>query len=203
MSFSLSDEDREHCVCIIKYLDSSGELAKISKYLKESVAAAANITSSITHIFSRPQSLNDSFGSSSTLLTSRSRVYHLQPVINVIKVTSISPRLGRLVMEEFREFRKLSQLLLFQHAVNIGCEDITVQTQLVVSPVVTGLAPFYEHHVRDARHLGPLVSSERLWSSKVCLTGLSEVVKYVSSASYVCTSKDCEGCRDGALYVKV
>ena len=106
-------------------------------------------------------------------------------------------------MEDPVSFRNLVQLVLFQLAVNLGCEDITVQDQLVVSPVVTGLAFFYEHLVRNARNLGPLVCSERLCSSEVTLMGRSQVVKYVSSASYVCTSQECEGCRDGSLHVKV
>ena len=201
MSFSLDDRHRKHCINLVKCLGSSGQLVKISKYLKESVAAA--ITSSFSNFYGRSESLDDSFGSSSTLLSSRSRVYHLSPEINVIRITNISPELGRLVMEDPGSFRKIAQLVLFQLAVNLGCEDITVQDQLVVSPVVTGLASFYEHFVRDARDLGPLVSSERLWSSEVTLMGMSQVVKYVSSASYVCTSPECEGCRDGSLHVKV
>ena len=201
MSFSLDDIHRKHCINLVQYLDTSGQLVKISKYLKESVAAA--VTSSFSNLHGRSESLDDSFGSSSTLLSSRSRVYHLCPEINVIQVTNFSPELGRLVMEDPGSFRKLAQLVLFQLAINFGCEDITVQSQLVVSPVVTGLAFFYDHLVRDARHLPPLVSSERLWSSEVTLMGRSQVVKYVSSASYVCTSQECGGCRDGSLHVKV
>ena len=201
MSFSLDDGHRKHCINLVKYLDSSGQLVKISKDLKDSVAAA--ITSSFSNFYGRPESLNDSFGSSSTLLSSRSRVYHLCPEISVIRITDISPELGRLVMEDPVSIRNLVQLVLFQLAVNLGCEDITVQDQLVVSLVVTGLACYYEHLVRDARNLGPLVSSDRLWSSEVTLMGRSQVVKYVSSASYVCTSQECEGCRDGSLHVKV
>ena len=201
MSFSLDDSHRKHCINLVKYLDNSGQLVKISKDLKEKVAAA--ITSSFSNFYGRPESLDDSFGSSSTLLSSRSRVYHLCPEINVIRITDISPELGRLVMEDPVSFRNLVQLVLFQLAVNLGCEDITVQDQLVVSPVVTGLAFFYEHLVRNARNLGPLVCSERLCSSEVTLMGRSQVVKYVSSASYVCTSQECEGCRDGSLHVKV
>ena len=201
MSFILDDIHREHCVNLVKYLYISGQLVKISKYLKESVAAA--VTSSFSNIFGRPDSFDDSFGSSSTLLSSRSRVYHLCPEINVIQATHISPELGRLVMEDLGLFRKLAQLVFFQLAVNLGCEDITVQAQLVVSPVVSGLSFFYEHLVRDACHLAALIGSERLWSSEVTLMGRSQLVKYVSSASYVCTSQECEGCRDGSLHVKV
>ena len=201
MSLLLDDTLREHCINLVKCLEINGELARISKYLKENVAAG--LTSSLTNISGRLQSLDESFGSSSTLLSSRSRVYHLSPEINVIQVTDISPKLGRLIMEDLGLFRRLAQHVFFQLAVNIGCEDIIVEEQLVVTPVVIGLAFFYEHLVRDARHLGPLVSSERLWSSEVTLLGRSQVVKYVSSASYVCTSQECGECRDGTLYVKV
>ena len=48
-----------------------------------------------------------------------------------------------------------------------------------------------------------LVTSDKLWSGKVQLVGLSDTVKYVSSASFVCRSVECEGCRDNMVYVKV
>merc|ERR1712126_408929 len=61
----------------------------------------------------------------------------------------------------------------------------------------------YEHRVRDGKHLGHLVKSDKIWSGKVQLVGLSAKVKYVSSTTYVCTSHDCDGCRDNMIYVKV
>ena len=53
----------------------------------------------------------------------------------------------------------------------------------------------YEHRIRDMRKLPVAMKTERLWSSSVRLLALSEKVKYVSSASYVCSRQECEGFR--------
>ena len=198
-------EEINHCIDITKYLDSNGELANISNHLRTQAKSDNINTPSFVSFYgkSSAHSLNDSFSSSSTLCSSNARIFHLQPKINVIAVTELSPDLGRLVMEEPRVFRRLLQLVLFQLAVSLGCEEVAHKSQLVVTPEVTGLAAFYEHRVRDTRQLPGLVTSDKLWSGKVQLVGLSDTVKYVSSASFVCRSAECEGCRDNMVYVKV
>ena len=208
MTYFLGNEDAVHCANLVKYLDSCGELESISDCLKKH-AKVPDESSSVTKFSfggsrtSSTTSLNDSFSSFNSACSSKSHVFHLRPRINVLSLANISYNLAKLIMEEPKIFRKLLQIVIFHLADSLGCEEISVQNQIVVFPEITGLAPIYEHRVRDGKHLGHLVKSGKIWSGKVQLVGLSEKVKYVSSTTYVCTSPDCDGCRDNMIYVKV
>lgn len=177
MSLLIGQEDTAHAVALVKFLDSSRELERIGCYLKSHASS----------LLPSSGSLNSSFTSLSSSSTLRSRVFHLKPRINVIALAEISVDLARIAMEEPGQLRELLQVVLYQLAVSLGCDEVTSQDQIVVSPEVTGLAMIYEHRIRDMRQLPAALKTERLWSGQVMLVAVSEKVKYVSSASYVCS----------------
>ena len=82
--------------------------------------------------------LNDSFSSFNSTISSKSRIFHLRPRINVISLTDISYNLGQLIMEDPRKFRKYLQLVIFQISLELQCDEITNQSQIVVTPVIQG-----------------------------------------------------------------
>ena len=182
---------------LVTYLDQSGELAILSTTIQ-------NI-STMTPLDTPGDRSNDSFSSLNSALTSaaRSRVFHFTPTINVIFMVDISPQLGVMVQTNPARFRKLLQGVIFQHAMCLESEEIVKQSQVVVRPIITGLAHCYEHQIDSASWLVGLPHGESYRSMRVTIVAVSEKVKYVSSTSYVCPSVECEGDREEMLFVKV
>eukprot|EP00092_Neocalanus_flemingeri_P035617 GFUD01038771.1.p1 GENE.GFUD01038771.1~~GFUD01038771.1.p1 ORF type:complete len:458 (+),score=167.48 GFUD01038771.1:51-1424(+) len=182
---------------LVTYLDQSGQLAIISTTLHNLSTSTAPDTPN--------DRANDSFSSfnSASSSAARARVFNFRPTINVTLMVDISPQLGVMVQSNPASFRKLLQGVIFQQARCLESEEIIQQSQVTVSPVITGLTPFYEHQVQSAGWLVGLPHGESYRSMRVTLVAMSEKVNYVSSTSYVCPSLECEGDREAMLFVKV
>ena len=178
---------------LVVCLDTSGELAKV--------------TATLLALPPAPQPpdlrLNDSFSSYSSTSGTATQQLTFRPAVNVALVADTNSGLARIIMEEPATFRSLLQTLILRLARSLGVEGL-LQTQVVAIPCVSGLLPFYEHEVTPDRWLGGMRASPRLLSLRhTTLVSLSEKVKYVSSASYLCLDPSCAWRGDDSAFVRV
>ena len=178
---------------LVLCLDTSGELAKVTATLLALPPAP------------QPPDLrhNDSFSSYSSTSGTATQQLTFRPAVSVALVADTNSGLARIIMEEPATFRSLLQTLILRLARSLGVEGL-LQTQVVAIPCVSGLLPFYEHEVTPDRWLGGLRASPRLLSLRhTTLVSLSEKVKYVSSATYLCLDPSCAWRGDEGAFVKV
>ena len=194
---------------LVKFLNLTGEIFRITETFEEELKAAALSSSSSVSLFSgsgsSTSSLNDSFCSFSSSTfpdgTGNHRLFNMKVKINVIELADFDQDLAEMIMREKREFLELLRFIIFKFSTTLEL-GIKKQSQILLTPVITGLASFYDHEVREGKELNQMKSGH-LMSAKVRVVGLSATMKYVSSTSYICTSTDCEDFRDETEYVKV
>ena len=188
---------------LVLYLDHTGQLTRISGRLKEEAKA---LSSSSVHQLSRTSvsSLNDSFNSSSSSVfpNGNHRMFQIQVEINVILMADFHEDLAEMIMTDKKEFLELLQFVIYRFSTTLEEEVVCKPSQIVLTPVISGLAPCSDHEVRCRTELSQ-VTPGYLMSATVMVVGLGLTVKYVSSTSYHCTSEDCEEFRDDTEYVKV
>ena len=201
MDSDLLEVDSKLMSALVQYLDYTGELINITNTLKQEFKS--NTSSELSR--SSAYSLNDSFssvGSGSSIFPEGNRqLLRVQVKINVILLAEFDVDLAEMIMMDKKNFIELFQYVTFKFLTNVMYK-ISKQSQILVTPIITGLAPLYDHEVRDRSELS-LIRSSCLMSAKVTVVGLAMSVKYVSSTSYHCTSHDCEDFRDETEYVKM
>ena len=180
-------------------------MKNIAESFEQEVKAVNSSSSVSLFAGSSTSSLNDSFSSFSSSTfpdgTGPHRLYNLKIKINVIELADFNEDLAKMIMSEKKEFLDMVRFIIFRFSIALEF-GIQKQSQILLTPVITGLAAFYEHEVKDGKELNQLWSSQ-LMSAKVRVVGLAATMKYVSSTSYLCTSTDCEEFRDETEYVKV
>lgn len=190
---------------LVRFLNMTGELKNITESFEEEVKAVNSSSSVSLFAGSSTSSLNDSFSSftSSTFPdgTGNHRLYNVKVKFNVIELADFNEDLAEMIMRKKKEFLELLQFIIFRFSITLEF-GIKKQSQILLTPVITGLAAFYDHEVKDGKELNQMRSGQ-LMSAKVRVVGLSATMKYVSSTSYLCTSTDCEDFRDETEYFKV
>ena len=180
-------------------------MKNIAESFEQEVKAVNSSSSVSLFAGASTSSLNDSFSSFSSSTfpdgTGPHRLYNFKIQINVIELADFNEDLAKMIMSEKKEFLDMVQFIIFRFSITLEF-GIQKQSQILLTPVITGLAPFYEHEVKDGKELNQLRSGQ-LMSAKVKVVGLAATMKYVSSTSYLCTSTDCEDFRDETEYVKV
>ena len=190
---------------LVKFLNLTGELKNITESFEEELKSISSTSSVSSLAGSSTSSLNDSFCSFSSSTfpdgTGSQRLFNVKVQINVIQLADFNEDLAELIMSEKKEFLEMLQLIIFRFSGTLEF-GIKKQSQILLTPVITGLAPFYDHEVLDGKELNQ-VKSGHLLSARVRVVGLAATMKYVSSTSYICSSTDCEDFRDEKEYVKV
>ena len=192
---------------LVKFLTLTEEFKTVTVSFEQEVRAASLSSSSSVSLDcgSSTSSLNDSFSSFSSSTfpdgTGSQRLFNVKVKINVIELADFNEDLAERIMWDKKEFLEMLQFIIFRFSITLEL-GIKKQSQILLTPVITGLAPFYDHEVQDGAELNQ-ERSGRLMSAKVKVVGLSATMKYVSSTSYLCTSTDCEDFRDETEYVKV
>ena len=199
--------EEETCLLteLVKFLNFTGELKNISERFEQELKSISSTSSASSLAGSSTGSLNDSFCSFSSSTypdgTGNQRLFNVKVQINVIQLADFNEDLAMMIMSEKKEFLEMLQLIIFRFSVTLEF-GIKKRSQILLTPVITGLAPLYDHEVLDGKELNQ-IKSGHLMSATVMVAGLAATMKYVSSTSYLCTSTDCEDFRDEAEYVKV
>ena len=142
-----SDDEQTLISELVRYLDYTDQLSDIT----DSLTLEAKSLSSSPSVIQLPGSsnLNDSFSSfsSSVFPDGNQRLFHVQIRINVIQLADFNEDLAEMVMRQKKEFVEMLQFVIFKFSSCLEEEEkpILKQSQILVTPVITGLADFYEH----------------------------------------------------------
>ena len=124
---------------LLRLLDSTGELVKIVKQIKDLSIQVAPAN----------QQANDTFSSCSSIGTIEQKVFSFHPSIHLSLAANINPELAR-CLQDHQTGSVLLQEFVWLIARFLKSEEITHMAQVSVTPVITGLA-FVEEYRTGSR----------------------------------------------------